>query len=133
MQRNQRLFESKGVPIDVMLHVLLDTWIPVLSRVVDFWQSSTVVLWQVISWDVFVQLFHVVTVEKHLESKQNISLKNSTVVQEQATYSVLELLLDKRFEKRPHHVENERLLNEVHFSQPQRHCILNESQQAFCV
>lgn len=61
------LFEPEGVPVDVVLHVLLDTWIPVFARVVDFWQRSTVVLWQEVSWDVLVQLFHVIAVEVHLE------------------------------------------------------------------
>lgn len=63
------LFEAVGIPVNVMLHVLLDTWEPVFTRVVDFWQSSAIVAWQVISWNVLVQLLHVVTVEKHLKRK----------------------------------------------------------------
>lgn len=67
----EKSFKAKVCPVSKVLMIFLDARIPILAGVVDHWQSSAIVGWQVISRDGLVELIHVVFVEEHLKVSRN--------------------------------------------------------------
>lgn len=63
-------FKSVSCPLNVELVAFHDSRIPVLAGIVNFGQSSSIIRWPELGWDVFVQLFHVSSMEVHLKIEE---------------------------------------------------------------
>lgn len=70
-ERREISFKAEVRPVDEGVMVFVDARIPVLAREVNGWQISSVVGWQVVSRNEFVELLHVAFVEEHLQESRN--------------------------------------------------------------